>query len=84
MHALIGIAKVLCLSLFAAITLGWGACGALGLTLSFTENYDKLEIFGLSLAGFALMLLFGWLTRKLFAYFFPEPSADGSGGGWEA
>lgn len=85
MNALIGIIKVLCLAAFAAVTLGWGACGAVGLTFSLAERSGNFEILALSLAGFALMVLFGWWTRKLFFAFFPKTSGDGRGGsGFEA
>jgi len=80
MQILITLCKILLLFIFAAITLGWGACGALGLAVTFDSHQTDWTIIGLTLGGFILMGLFGWGTWKLLRVFFSRRPGDGQGG----
>jgi hypothetical protein len=67
--------KSLLLLFCALATLGWGACGVVGLTFSAQgADWDPLIII-LALGGFVLMVLFGWFTLKLFRSIFPSHDA---------
>ncbi|NJD07868.1 MAG: hypothetical protein FIA97_15450 [Methylococcaceae bacterium] len=80
MHVLINLCKILLLLTFAAITFGWGACGALGMAVTLDSSRVEWGIVGLSLGGFALMGLFGWGTWRMLQAFFPKSPKQGKGG----
>jgi hypothetical protein len=80
MDLLITLCKILLLLTFAVITLGWGACGALGVAVTFDSSRIEWAIVGLTLGGFGLMALFGWGTWKMLRAFFPKRPGRGQGG----
>lgn len=88
MNVLAVLIKLLILSVFAAITLGFGAGGTFGLFFSFAEHRFDGEIIALSLGGLALMCLFGWAAWTLVKVLFPSrPNRardDDSSGGFFA
>lgn len=80
MNVVIALCKVLLLLTFAAIALGFGACGAFGLAFSLDSSRIDWAIVGLAMGGLVLMALFGWGTWKMFRAFFPKRHEAGKGG----
>jgi|GEM_PF-4966423 len=72
MNLLYTLLKVLLLLLCAAATFGWGMCGVLGLSFSSYGGQIDRTIAFLTLGGFVLTGLFGWLSWKLLRSFFPS------------